>query len=143
MKKEHKYNSNKLELLSKQNDLLLKIGHQKDKLYNSLCKLQQKEERQKGSCFCKGICLINHSKYRWNSCMSDTIVNKLKTLMQPEERSDSCNSFKCPKCDVELQRKEFLQRHIQSDHESDPKYNCHGSKREVTTMDLFVKKKLF
>ena len=72
----HGENSLKEVLLKKLNEIRSQTTKQKVKLYQSIYNLKQTEIHGRSKCSCKGLCLINHSKYRWIKSESDSLSIK-------------------------------------------------------------------
>ena len=102
-------------LVKKHDELVLTLNRQKTKLHESIYQLKQTEVITKARCSCRGICFINHSKYRWTKSKADLFFDDLK--MQ-----DSSIQHQCNQCDNKFEEKEDLHCHIEIVHltESNP-----------------------
>ena len=56
------------------------VAELKSGLLYSLCRLRDKENRNKESCRCIGFCVITHTKHNWEKSPSEEIMFKLRQL---------------------------------------------------------------
>ena len=106
---EHRINTRKENLWRRLDDLMTKTTKQKVKLHESIYKLKQRELQVRSTCFCKGLCLINHQKFRWISPKSD---NFFKQTNLNNHTKVFKNKFQCSKCEKIFQEEESLKKHV-------------------------------
>ena len=121
LKSKHDHRNEKEDLLRKQNDLSTKLSNQRAKLHESLYKFKQTEIQSKARCSCRGVCVINHYKYRWTQSKADILLNEVKETIQSTESS---NKNECLSCGKAFLCEESLKRHTSLVHKSIIQIQC-------------------
>ena len=138
VKHKHQIKSDTRLFLKKYDELVSNIVKQKIKLYGNLYKLKQKEEKEKGNCFCKRrVCNIDHARFRWRASKSDNLFNKVTEIIPSDETVSKTKkpsgNYKCPECDHGFEEEVKIKKHIEMHNDT-----CASSKCQQC--DYFIQK---
>ena len=107
----HKESYSKESLLRKMENLH-EINMEASKmLYKNILKIKEKEHEFSTTCFCKGVCYINHSKFRWIPSKSNKLLNTLHSINDKAE-----DTYDWAQCDFTFKNAVQLKTHTETVH---------------------------
>ena len=119
----HKLTISKEKALQKLDNIQVQLSQQRRIIFDKLLLLRDRELKIRAKCMCKGICKIQHFKYRWSKSDSDKYskqVTKLSenstTKVQFRIHSSENLKFKCDQCELNYKSLELLKNHKQDIH---------------------------
>ena len=121
---QHSKQSKLNKLLKTQDDLLQTIMSQRNKIYEDLLLLKQKEINASRKYKCNRIfCKINFSKYKWTFSHSVELFKRLKTL-NSEKYMFTRSQYYCFACNNKSDESSTVKNHPEADHMPSTTYTC-------------------
>ena len=114
------------QLLEKEKAMLSKLNKQKSIIYKTVLKMKQIESEDVVKCFCKGLCNIDHFKYRWVKPESDKFISRLDKILQEDQifPVQDENKFTCHQCNKTFTDEGKLRNHKETEHVGCVNYIC-------------------